>query len=61
MNPTWKHHDLCNGQFKKGKFTRAKPLLVFPDIMSIARSAQSPAAILAAKAECSLAYVSGVK
>ena len=41
--------------------TRAKPFLLRPDIIENARSAHNPAASLAARAECSLAYVSEVK
>lgn len=41
--------------------TKAKPFLARPEKISEARSAQRPAAILAARAECSFAYVSGVK
>lgn len=41
--------------------TRANPFLARPETIADARSAHSPAANLAAHAECSLAYVSGVK
>lgn len=43
------------------KHTRAKPFFECPEIIVEARSAHKPAAILAARAECSFAYVSGVK
>jgi len=41
--------------------TRAKPFLARPEKIAVARSAHKPAASRAAHAECSLAYVSGVK
>ena len=41
--------------------TRAKPFFARPENIVEARSAHKPAASLAARAECSFAYVSGVK
>lgn len=40
--------------------TSAKPFLACPCIIAEARSAHNPAASLAARAECPLAYVSDV-
>lgn len=41
--------------------TIAKPFFAHPEKIAEARSAHRPAASLAARAECSFAYVSGVK